>query len=283
MSKHVIYFKDARKMDDLKDSSIDLIVTSPPYFDLKDYGHPNQIGFNQTYEEYLLDLEKVFSECFRVLKEGRRICINIGDKFASTKETGEHQIIPIHADLIKLCQKLSFIYMGSIIWEKINTCRPEGGASIMGSYPYPPNGMVKIDYEFILIFKKPGKLPKFNKELKEKSKMTLEEWTSFFSSKWSVKGLPQKNGHGAVFPVEIPYRLIKMFSFLGETVLDPFLGTGTTSYAAFLLNRNSVGYEINPDFKNIILSRFPTLFVEEFQFPDSLVILGDNYEKNSFS
>lgn len=259
-------------MKEIKDGEIDLIITSPPYYDLKNYGVKNQIGFSQTYEEYLNDLSKVFSECFRVLKEGRRLCINIGDKFQPSNVNNEHQILPIHADIIKICQSLSFQYMGSIIWEKINTCRPSGGATIMGSYPYPPNGMIKIDYEFILIFKKKGKLPKFDKKIKEKSKLTKEEWITFFSSNWKIKGLKQNKNHGAAFPIEIPLRLIKMFSFVGDTVLDPFLGTGTTSLASFLLERNSIGYEINPSFKNLIIDRFPKLMCELNESEDCLII-----------
>jgi len=125
-----------------------------------------------------------------------------------------------------------------------------GGATIMGSYPYPPNGLVEIDYEFILIFKKPGK-KEFSKEAKEKSKLTKEEWKEYFSGHWNFNGERQAD-HEAMFPEELPKRLIKMFTFVGDTVLDPFLGSGTTMKAAFNQNRNSIGYEINEEFLSII-------------------------------
>lgn len=129
-----------------------------------------------------------------------------------------------------------------------------GGGYIMGSYPYPRNGLLKIDYEFVLIFKKDGETPAPSKEIKEQSKLTKEEWNTYFSSHWNFRGAKQKE-HLASFPEELPKRLIKMFSFVGETVLDPFLGSGTTSQAAKNLNRNSIGYEINNEFLSIIKNK----------------------------
>jgi site-specific DNA-methyltransferase (adenine-specific) len=141
--------------------------------------------------------------------------------------------------------------MGAIIWQKPTTMNTTGGATVMGSFPYPRNGIIKIDYEFILIFKKQGAPPKISKELKEKSKLTKEEWNEYFSGHWNFNGEKQTK-HVAMFPEELPKRLIKMFSFVGDTVLDPFLGSGTTTLAAKNLNRNSIGYEINEKFLSII-------------------------------
>jgi site-specific DNA-methyltransferase (adenine-specific) len=141
--------------------------------------------------------------------------------------------------------------MGAIIWQKVTTCNTTGGATVMGSYPYPRNGIIKLDYEFILIFKKPGNPPRVSKEIKELSKLTDEEWKQYFTGHWNFPGEKQDK-HLAMFPEELPRRLIKMFSFVGETVLDPFLGSGTTSLAAKNLHRNSIGYEINEDFVPII-------------------------------
>ncbi len=141
--------------------------------------------------------------------------------------------------------------MGAIIWQKVTTCHTTGGATVMGSFPYPKNGIIKLDYEFILIFKKYGNPPKVKDEIKEQSKLTLEEWNQYFSGHWNFPGEKQDK-HLAMFPEELPRRLIKMFSFVGETVLDPFLGSGTTSLAVIKLNRNSIGYEINEDFLPII-------------------------------
>ena len=141
--------------------------------------------------------------------------------------------------------------MGAIIWQKVTTCNTTGGATIMGSFPYPRNGIIKIDYEFILIFKKPGICKAVPRDIKEKSKLTTEEWNQYFAGHWNIPGEKQ-NGHLAMFPEEIPRRLIKMFSYVGDTILDPFAGSGTTSLAAKNLERNSIGYEINSSFIPVI-------------------------------
>jgi site-specific DNA-methyltransferase (adenine-specific) len=141
--------------------------------------------------------------------------------------------------------------MGAIIWKKVTTSNTTGGGVQMGSYPYPRNGILKIDYEFILTFKKLGDAPKPTKEQKELSKMTAQEWNTFFAGHWNFAGARQDN-HIAMFPEELPKRLIKMFAFVGDTVLDPFTGSGTTNFAAKNLGRNSVGYEINPEFIPVI-------------------------------
>jgi len=141
--------------------------------------------------------------------------------------------------------------MGAIIWQKTTTMNTTGGATIMGSFPYPRNGIIKLDYEFILIFKKLGETPIVSREIKEKSKMSKEEWNQYFTGHWNFNGAKQDK-HLAMYPEELPKRLIKMFSFVGDTVLDPFLGSGTTTLAAKNLNRNSVGFEINKKFLPII-------------------------------
>ncbi len=246
-TKHKIINGDSRKMITLKDKSVDLVITSPPYWQLKDYGIENQIGYNDSYEEYINNLNLVWKESYRVLNNGCRLCVNIGDQFARAVYYGRYKVIPIRTEIIKFCEAIGFDYMGAIIWQKKTTSNTTGGASLMGSYPTPRNGILSIDYEFILLFKKLGKPVKPNKELKEQSKMTKEEWKTYFNGHWNFGGAKQ-DGHIAMFPEELPKRLIKMFSFVGDTVLDPFLGSGTTSLAARNLNRNSVGYEMNPEF-----------------------------------
>ena len=144
--------------------------------------------------------------------------------------------------------------MGQIVWQKTTTMNTTGGAVIMGSFPYPRNGIVKLDFEYILLFKKQGESPKPTSEQKEAAAMTNEEWNTYFNGHWYFNGVKQDK-HIAMFPEELPKRLIKMFSFPGETVLDPFMGSGTTARVARLLGRNSVGYEINPDFIPIIKER----------------------------
>lgn len=251
MTEHKIVFGDSRSLSQIKDKSVQLIVTSPPYWQLKDYGTENQIGFNDSYEEYINNLNLVWKECNRVLSDGCRLCINIGDQFARSVYYGRYKVIPIRTEIIRFCESLGMDYMGAIIWQKTTTMNTSGGGAIMGSFPYPRNGILKMDYEFILIFKKLGNAPKPTAQQKAESAMSKEEWGQYFSSHWNFNGVKQM-GHIAMFPEELPKRLIKMFSFVGETVLDPFAGSGTTSLAAKHLGRNSIGYEINKEFAPII-------------------------------
>ena len=267
---HKIVIGDSRHMGELNDSSIHLVITSPPYWQLKDYGAKNQIGFNDSYQSYIDNLNKVWKECYRVLLPGCRLCVNIGDQFARAIIYGRYKVIPIRTEIIKYCESIGYDYMGAIIWQKVTTCKTTGGATVMGSYPYPRGGIIKIDYEFILVFKKLGKDVKPSKEIKEKSKLSNEEWNEYFNGHWNFAGEKQ-NGHIAMFPLELPRRLIKMFSFYGDTVLDPFLGSGTTSRAALELGRNSVGYEINKEFLKAIKTKIgihtePRLYKEGFDY-----------------
>lgn len=238
-------------MSELADQSVQMVVTSPPYWQLKDYGTSNQIGFHQSYEQYINHLNLVWKECHRVLENGCRLCINIGDQYARSVYYGRYKVIPIRTEIIKFCETIGFDYMGAIIWQKVSTTNTSGGASIMGSFPFPRNGILKLDYEFILIFKKPGKTKKIDKAIKEQSRMTTKEWNTYFTGHWLFPGVRQKH-HIAMFPPELPHRLTKMFTFVGDTVLDPFAGSGTSNLAAKELGRNSVGYEINPEFVAII-------------------------------
>lgn len=248
---HKIIIGDSRRMEEVRNESVHLVITSPPYWQLKDYGNGGQIGFNDSYEDYINNLNLVWNQCYRVLHKGCRLCINIGDQFARSVYYGRYKIIPIRTEIIKFCETIGFDYMGAIIWQKVTTCNTTGGATIMGSFPYPRNGILKLDYEFILIFKKQGKAPEVPSDIKEKSKMTTEEWNQYFSGHWNFSGEKQDK-HLAVFPKELPHRLIKMFSFVGDTVLDPFLGSGTATLAAKDTNRNSIGYEINENSLSVI-------------------------------
>ena len=248
---HKIIIGDSRRMKEVPDESVHLIITSPPYWQLKDYGDERQIGFHDSYEEYINNLNLVWNECHRVLHKGCRVCINIGDQFARSVYYGRYKVIPIRTEIVKFCESAGFDYMGAIIWQKITTTHTTGGATVMGSFPYPRNGILKLDYEFILILKKYGNPLRVSKEIKEQSKLTQEEWNKYFTGHWNFPGEKQDK-HLAMFPEELPRRLIKMFTFVGDTVLDPFLGSGTTSLAAKNLSRNSMGYEINNDFLPII-------------------------------
>jgi len=206
-TKHTIINGDSRQMTELKDDSVDLVITSPPYWQLKDYGVENQIGYNDTYEEYINNLNLVWKESYRVLNNGSRLCVNIGDQFARAVYYGRYKVIPIRTEIIKFCEAVGFDYMGAIIWQKKTTSNTTGGASVMGSYPFPKNGIISIDYEFILIFKKLGTPKRPTKEVKEQSRMTKEEWKTYFDGHWNFVGARQ-NGHIAMFPEELPKRLI---------------------------------------------------------------------------
>jgi site-specific DNA-methyltransferase (adenine-specific) len=251
---HKIINGDSRQMNCLADKSVHLVITSPPYWQLKDYGTESQIGYHESYESYINNMNLVWRECHRVLHPGCKLCINIGDQFARSVYYGRYKVIPIRTEIIKFCETLGFDYMGAVIWQKVTTCNTTGGATIMGSFPYPRNGILKLDYEFILLFKKQGVSPAPTKEQKEHSIITKDDWNTFFSGHWYFAGAKQ-DGHIAMFPEELPARLIKMFSFSGETVLDPFLGSGTTALAARNSGRSSVGYEINSDFIPIIKNK----------------------------
>ncbi len=263
---HTLIIGDSRNLSLIPDQSVHLIVTSPPYWQLKDYGNAGQIGFHDSYEDYINHLNRVWAECNRVLHNGCRLCINIGDQFARSVYYGRYKVIPIRTEIIRFCEALGMDYMGAIIWQKQTTMNTTGGGAVMGSFPYPRNGILKMDYEFILLFKKQGQAPIPTQEQKKSSAMTKEEWKSFFASHWHFGGAKQ-NGHIAVFPEELPRRLIKMFSFVGETVLDPFMGSGTTALAARNLQRNSVGYEINPHYQHYYEEKVaPSLFGASYQY-----------------
>jgi site-specific DNA-methyltransferase (adenine-specific) len=254
---HTAHIADARTMPELPDSSVHLVVTSPPYWCIKDYDHPDQIGSGQSYEDYLADLGRVFAECARVLHTGCRMAINIGDQFLRASEHGRYRVQPLGADVINLGRALGLDFMGNIIWRKITTTNTTGGGSWMGSIYFPRDGHITYEHEYILLFRKLGKAPgPPSPEAKEASRLTKEHRSAWFRGVWDDIFPTRQEAHQAMFPLELPRRLIQMYSFVGETILDPFLGSGTTALAAAQVGRNSVGYEINPAFEATIRSRF---------------------------
>lgn len=279
-TQHEFVNGDCRCMSMIPNNSVQLIVTSPPYWQLKDYGTKGQIGFNDTYEQYINNLNIVWSECHRVLCNGCRMCINIGDQFARSAYYGRYKVIPIHSEIIRFCENIGFDYMGSIIWQKPTNTHTTGGQKVMGSYPYPRGGIVKIDFENILLFKKHGKSPDVPRHVRSQSIITDDEWHTYFSSHWTFPGAKQ-NKHIAVFPEELPKRLIKMFSYVGDTILDPFMGSGTTALAAKNLRRNSIGYEINSEYiryyREKVMSHSEDLFL--FREDKSIINLELAIEK----
>jgi site-specific DNA-methyltransferase (adenine-specific) len=243
---HEVYDSTAESMDELNDNSVHLIVTSPPYWNIKDYGSDNQIGFQDSLADYLERLKSVWQECHRVLKPGCRMVVNIGDQYHRATDGRPYQITPLNAHIINSVldsTSRDMLFLGNIIWQKISNTETSGGASVMGSYGRPRNGYVSYDYEYISIFRKPGDDPTVPEEIVEMDEITLEEWRELFSGHWNFTGKNQEK-HPAPFPEELPRRILRMFSFSGDVVLDPFLGSGTTMKLADEMNRSSIGYEI---------------------------------------
>lgn len=242
-------------------NSIDLIVTSPPYWNIKDYGS----GKHSSYNRYLKELKAILHRCLLYTKPGRKICINIGDIFVSSKYTSDNRftIYPLFAEIITYMFKIGTSYEGDIRWHKTKY-----DGRLLGSFPYPPNGCIKQEYEHILIFRKKGKSPISNRY---SSKINEREWWQLFNPTWTFRGKKDPR-HPAPFPIEIPCNLIKMYSLVGETVLDPFAGSGTTSLAAECLKRNSIAIEINKEYVELIHNRLRNIEKEvyhehRFQIP----------------
>lgn len=260
MSTHHLYIGDAvEKLQELPARAAQLVVTSPPYWCIKDYDHPAQIGHQETYEGYLSRLEAVWREADRVLEPGCKVAINVGDQFLRASEHGAYSIAPIHAEIIRQFQRMKgYLYLGGIIWQKITTTKTTGGCSWMGSIYYPRDGYVTYEHEFVLLFKKNGKARGPSAEAKELSKLTKEQRSAWFRGVWDIHPTRQDE-HPAAFPLELPNRLIRMFTYHGETVLDPFAGSGTTLVAAEAAGRNSIGVELNPAYGRLCQSRITGL------------------------
>ena len=249
----VIYFKSATKMSELPDASVNLIITSPPYWSLKDYGVVDQIGLGSgTFETYLNGLNEVWAECVRVLAPDGKFCINImpilltGTQAAHGRRETKLLLNEIEQFMTSTGVMFQF---GLYIWDKRKIAR----FSSFGSYPYPPNIFSTFPYEWITVFSKAGKRPKVDAEVKKKSRLTTKEWQDWaVNSIWEMQPAKAKSeGHPAPFPVELPRRIIKLHSFWGDLVLDPFMGSGTTALAALELSRRVVGYELNESFRSL--------------------------------
>jgi modification methylase len=243
---HKLIQADARDMSFLVDESIHLVVTSPPYWNLKRYNeHEAQLGNFQDYEEFLAGLVKVWKEIFRVLVPGGRLVCVVGDVCLARRKYGRHVVKPLHADIMVQCRKIGFDNLNPIIWHKIANANYEitRGSGFLGK-PYEPNAIIKNDIEFILMQRKPGGYRKPTEEQRERSRIQKEEYSEWFRQIWTLTGASTKN-HPAPFPFKLAYRLIRMFSFWQDTVLDPFCGTGTTMLAAMKCGRSSIGLEID--------------------------------------
>lgn len=254
MTHHLVVIGDSTNMDEIDDSSIHLVVTSPPYWKLKDYGDEQGVGKKATtYEDYFKSICKVFSECVKKLVPDGKLVINIMPILLTGKNTKFNRRVTktVLPELEEFMTSLGNVYFHSLyIWDKRKAVR----FSSWGSYPYPPNLLSTYPYEWIIVFSKSGKRPPIDSQLKEASVISHTEFTEWVqNSIWDFQPVSAKQeNHPAPFPEELPRRCIRLYSFVGDTVLDPFAGSGTTLKVARELGRNSVGYEINPDYEDII-------------------------------
>jgi site-specific DNA-methyltransferase (adenine-specific) len=256
---HKLHEGDARDLSWIRDESVDLVVTSPPYWTLKKYrDRKGQLGEVAEYETFLTELDKVWRECERVLVEGGRICCVVGDVCIPRKRDGRHRIMPLHADIQVRARNLGLDCLTPILWHKIANGVTEAQGNGAGFYgkPYQPGAVIKNDIEYIIFMRKRGEYRKTSMLQKALSILTKEEMQSWFRSFWTdIKGASTRAGHPAPYPAELAERLIRMFSFAGDTVLDPFLGTASTTIAAIRAGRNSIGGEIEPQYLEHALSR----------------------------
>ncbi|MBI5739786.1 MAG: site-specific DNA-methyltransferase [Nitrospirae bacterium] len=256
ITTHRLIHGDNRSLSFLPDGSVHLVITSPPYWSLKRYNeHQAQMGHIVDYEKFLAELTKVWKEVYRVLVPGGRLVCVVGDVCLSRKEHGRHLVMPLHADIAVICRRLGFDNLNPIIWHKISNAKFEAnnGTKFLGK-PYEPNAIVKNDIEFILMQRKPGGYRKPTKEQRKLSMIAKDDFSQWFRQFWTITGASTRN-HPAPFPYELAYRLVKMFSFWGDTVLDPFCGTGTTMLAAMKCGRHSIGIEIDEEYCRMTLDR----------------------------
>ncbi|MGP1347035.1 MAG: DNA-methyltransferase [Phycisphaerales bacterium] len=250
---------DARHLDWIPDGSVHLVVTSPPYFNLKKYNdHPDQLGDLDDYEAFHDELDQVWRHCYRVLCAGGRLVCNVGDVcVARRKNNGRHHVFPLHADISVRCRRIGFDYLTPILWNKIANAAFEAdgnGAGFLGK-PYEPNAIIKNDVEYILMLRKPGAYRNPTDDQRATSRLTKEEQAKWFRPIWTDLTGASTRQHPAPYPLELAYRLVRMFSFTGDTVLDPFGGTGTTTLAAIKADRNSIINEIDPGYFSMAETR----------------------------
>jgi DNA modification methylase len=260
-TKHRVYLGDARLMSELEPDSVHLVVTSPPYWNLKKYPDlpAGQLGNLSEYSEFLQELRRTWKRCFQALVPGGRMCIVVGDVCLSRRKAGRHSVVPLHSDISQDCIQLGFEYLSPIFWYKIANAVTEvagNGATFLGK-PYEPNAVIKNDVEYILLFRKPGYRTPTSQQ-RALSIIEREDHERWFRQIWAdIPGRLRVDAHPAPYPKEVAFRLINMFSFVGDMVLDPFWGTGTTTLAAVESHRSSISYEIEPKYLDVGKARFP--------------------------
>ncbi len=267
-TSHRLRLGDGRDLADLTPESVHLVLTSPPYWTLKEYRKSDgQMGHIADYDEFLRELDKVWKHCFRALVPGGRLICVVGDVCLSRRRNGgRHTVVPLHASIQEHCRKIGFDNLAPIIWHKISNAAYEvenGGGGFLGK-PYEPNAVIKNDIEFILMERKPGGYRTPSISTKILSVISAEEHKRWFQQIWTGVTGASTREHPAPYPIELAERLVRMFSFVGDTVLDPFMGTGTTTVAAAKNGRNSIGCEIDEHYfklaKKRILAETASLF-----------------------
>lgn len=268
-TRHAFYLGDARDLSAIPDESVHLVVTSPPYGNLKRYpGAEGQLGNIGEYERFLDELDRVWMECVRILVPGGRVCIVVGDVCVSRRKGGRHHVLPLAADIQVRSRKLGLDVLTPIIWLKVANITMEASRSsrFLGK-PYLPGGVIKNDRETIVLLRKPGGYRKPTREMEERSRIAKEDYFRWFAPVWSDVTGASTRDHPAPYPVEIPRRLVLMYSFAGDTVVDPFAGLGTTALAAALTGRNSVSFEIEPSYFAAAVRRFQRHALRATQLP----------------
>lgn len=256
---HRLYRRDSRTIDFLLPNSVHLVVTSPPYWTLKEYNSGDgQMGAIEDYEHFLSELDRVWQACHDALVPGGRLVCVVGDVCLSRrKNKGEHVVFPLHASIQEHCRKIGFNNLAPIIWHKIANAVYEAsgnGGGFLGK-PYEPNSVIKNDIEFLLMERKPGGYRSPSLATRILSVIPADRHKIWFQQIWTgVTGASTKN-HPAPYPMELAERLIRMFSFVGDTVLDPFLGSGTSCVAAAKWGRNSIGVEVDTDYFEMAVRR----------------------------
>jgi DNA modification methylase len=251
---HNLYHRDARFLADLRPQSVHLVLTSPPYWTLKEYGESEgQMGHIRDYDEFLAELDKVWNHCLRLLVPGGRLVCVVGDVCLSRRNNGgRHTVVPLHASIQERCRVIGFDNLSPIIWNKIANAVFEAsgnGGGFLGK-PYEPNSVIKNDIEFILMQRKPGGYRTPSLPERVLSIISAENHKKWFQQVWTgVTGASTRN-HPAPYPLELAERLVRMFSFVGDIVLDPFMGTGTTNVASAKWGRNSIGVEVDGEYFN---------------------------------
>lgn len=259
-TEHRLFLADCRSMRAVPDEAVHLVVTSPPYWSLKEYpGADGQLGDIQDYEAFLTELDRVWKEAFRMLVPGGRLVVVVGDVCLSRRRHGRHVVYPLHASIQEHCRALGFDNLAPIIWYKISNASHEieGGSGFLGK-PYEPNAVVKNDIEYILFQRKPGGYRRPSAAARLLSVIPEEEHRQWFQQIWTIRGASTRD-HPAPFPQELAERVVRMFSFVGDVVLDPFMGTATTNLAAQHWGRDSIGFEIEPKYFRMARDRLVSL------------------------